>query len=451
MLNNILIPTDEQIQVYDCNEDYIVISACAGSGKSTSLVHKAKIEAKRCKPWQYIQILSFTKKSSQDITNKLMDSSFLNIHVSTFHAFIISEILVFDKRFSNYPNFDYGRKVDSLDKWLDIVEKENILSSSVNPKDDFIFNYALKLINKRNVREYLNSKFKCIYVDEAQDNNYLQYSLLEEFMKIGLRLLLVGDEKQTLYGFRGADQTLFKSLCQDRRYHHFKLTRNFRCNVNINDVANSYNFPTSDCLDVDGDGVYVFLGDVASILDIHKNEPVSILRSKNSSLNSYGDRVKVINDFNFGFNVTTFQESVLTGLIKLFYNSEYNLFDFLDDFFLYSDKPSNASLKVIKACIKGFISDLSVETLEVINDFLLLNLDEKQMHDFILLLEKNIPKEYFSNKTDLYSTRTIHSAKGLEFDNVIIFRGDFYYNNKLNEELFYVAVTRARNKLYIVI
>lgn len=86
------------------------------------------------------------------------------------------------------------------------------------------------LKNNREVRTYMKNKFKYIMIDEFQDNNELQKDLLfllsekyDEFNE-GIpsldqiekqKLFFVGDEKQSIYRFRGADVSVFKSLAED--------------------------------------------------------------------------------------------------------------------------------------------------------------------------------------------------------------------------------------------
>ncbi|MDH0825865.1 3'-5' exonuclease [Acinetobacter johnsonii] len=45
---------------------------------------------------------------------------------------------------------------------------------------------------------------------------------------------------------------------------------------------------------------------------------------------------------------------------------------------------------------------------------------------------------------------TIHSSKGLEFDNVIIDKNDFFYRQKIEENNFYVAFTRAKKRIFVI-
>jgi ATP-dependent helicase/nuclease subunit A len=73
------------------------------------------------------------------------------------------------------------------------------------------------LLHKEDIRTHLASRFKFIMVDEYQDTNELQYELLRPLL-LDLRagnLFIVGDPKQSIYSFRGADVAVFDRTCRD--------------------------------------------------------------------------------------------------------------------------------------------------------------------------------------------------------------------------------------------
>lgn len=77
--------TSEQKEILDSNSNNIIVSACAGSGKSSTLVEKANRELIHGEPWKKIVILTFTNKSKNDLIEKIENSSVI---ISTFHGFI---------------------------------------------------------------------------------------------------------------------------------------------------------------------------------------------------------------------------------------------------------------------------------------------------------------------------------------------------------------------------
>ncbi len=68
---------------------------------------------------------------------------------------------------------------------------------------------------------------------------------------------------------------------------------------------------------------------------------------------------------------------------------------------------------------------------------------------YIQLVDDPITKNFFNNLS-LHITMTVHSSKGLEFDNVIINKNDFFYRQELQKNNFYVAFTRAKKRIFVI-
>ncbi|MFW6002168.1 MAG: DUF6680 family protein [archaeon] len=68
--------------------------------------------------------------------------------------------------------------------------------------------YAIKILENRGVREFLQNKFRYIFVDEYQDSNMVQETIIKQVSR-GNNLFLVGDVKQSIYRFRLAEPSLF--------------------------------------------------------------------------------------------------------------------------------------------------------------------------------------------------------------------------------------------------
>ncbi len=69
--------------------------------------------------------------------------------------------------------------------------------------------HALRALERREVREHYASRWRAVLVDEFQDTNPVQERLLE-LLSVGMTVSVVGDEKQSIYGFRGADVEVFR-------------------------------------------------------------------------------------------------------------------------------------------------------------------------------------------------------------------------------------------------
>ncbi len=105
-----------------------------------------------------------------------------------------------------------------------------------------LINYTLELFQKRpHILKYYQNKFKHILVDEFQDTNFAQYQLVKLLSSGHNNLVVVGDDDQSIYKFRGASVSNILKFKDD--YPHFKqitLVQNYRSSQNILDLA--YNF-----------------------------------------------------------------------------------------------------------------------------------------------------------------------------------------------------------------
>ncbi len=106
---------------------------------------------------------------------------------------------------------------------------------------DDLLNETRNLLRKnQEVREYLSGKFRYILVDEFQDTNEVQYEIIKLLASVHGNLFVVGDDDQSIYGWRGAkiENILhFEKDFKDARV--FKLERNYRSTKNILKLANA--------------------------------------------------------------------------------------------------------------------------------------------------------------------------------------------------------------------
>lgn len=84
------------------------------------------------------------------------------------------------------------------------------------------------LTDRPDVLDTLASRIDCLVVDEFQDTNPLQFALLWKIHEAGIPTLIVGDLKQAIMGFQGADPRLFEALDRNHKKVSSPLTRNWR-------------------------------------------------------------------------------------------------------------------------------------------------------------------------------------------------------------------------------
>lgn len=247
-----------------------------------------------CPPWAMLCI-TFTNKAANEMKERLSNligSEYADqIWAGTFHSVCVrllrkfGDSIGYSSNFTIYDSDDSKRLILSCIKELNIDEKglpaktvQNHISSLKNklktPSDfhsdigsDFRYNqiasvYTLyqkklrdanavdfddiimqtvKLLNENeDARGYCQNRFKYVSVDEFQDTNYAQLKLVELLSGRYRNLMVVGDDDQSIYKFRGA--TIENILTFDKEYADAKvirLERNYRSTSNILNAANS--------------------------------------------------------------------------------------------------------------------------------------------------------------------------------------------------------------------
>ena len=247
------------------------------------------------RPWEIIAI-TFTNKAAGELKDRLsarLGPRANDIWASTFHSACVRILrrdidrLGFEKDFTIYDTDDSRRVVKDIVKELNLDEKafppKNVLSVISRAKDryegpeefiekhaaendwrlsriarvyeryqkklaaanaldfdDIIFHTVTLLRQEPEVREYYQSKFRYVLVDEYQDTNHMQYLLTSLLAGGRNNLCVVGDDDQSIYRFRGAN--IENILSFEQQYagaRIIRLEQNYRSTQNILDAANA--------------------------------------------------------------------------------------------------------------------------------------------------------------------------------------------------------------------
>lgn len=106
--------------------------------------------------------------------------------------------------------------------------------------DDLLLNTYLLFRDHHRVLKTYQERFRYILVDEYQDTNFAQYSILKQLSYLHKNIFVVGDDAQSIYSFRGARIENILNFRNDfPAYKLFKLEQNYRSTRNIVDAANS--------------------------------------------------------------------------------------------------------------------------------------------------------------------------------------------------------------------
>ncbi len=122
-----------------------------------------------------------------------------------------------------------------FDRYREVKREQNLMDF-----DDLLVNILRLLTEHPKVRQALAERFQHVLVDEYQDVNLLQAEMVEHLSSVHGNLFVVGDDAQSIYGFRGADYTRIQSF-PDRfpEVTIYKLERNYRSLSPILNLANA--------------------------------------------------------------------------------------------------------------------------------------------------------------------------------------------------------------------
>lgn len=286
---------DKQYEAVTNTEGPCLVIAGAGSGKTKVLTHKIAylIGEQGAKPWDILAI-TFTNKAANEMKERianLIGEQAKDIWMGTFHSICVRILrrfidrIGFDTSFIIFDTSDQRTLVKSCMKDLSIDEKlfsdRSILSEISNAKNemlepaqyvarangdfrkekiatvyelyqkrlkennaidfDDIINYTIRiLMENEDILEYYSNKFKYVLVDEYQDTNKAQFTLITLLASKHGNITVVGDNDQGIYSFRGADISNILNFEKDfPGTRIIKLEQNYRCTGNILKAANS--------------------------------------------------------------------------------------------------------------------------------------------------------------------------------------------------------------------
>ena len=286
---------NKQYEAVTNTEGPCLVIAGAGSGKTKVLTHKIAylVGEKNVLPWNILAI-TFTNKAANEMKERksgLVGDSAKDMWVGTFHSICVRILrrfidrIGFDSSFIIFDTADQKTLVKQCLKDLQIDDKifsdRAVISEISNAKNDMlepetyavkahgdfrkekiatvyqlyqkrlkennaidfddIINYTIKILKENvDVLEYYSNKFKYILVDEYQDTNKSQFTLVTMLASKHGNITAVGDNDQGIYSFRGADISNILNFERDfPGTKIIKLEQNYRCTGNILKVANA--------------------------------------------------------------------------------------------------------------------------------------------------------------------------------------------------------------------
>lgn len=282
----------EQLRPVTDTEGAVLVLAGAGSGKTRVLTHRIAylIVNNKVNPFNILAI-TFTNKAAREMKQRVDDIVGKNdVLISTFHSFCakilrweIHNLQGFNSNFSIYDDSDCERIISRILKQMDIDDKElkkivrwhisnaknhaldskqystrikgekyDIIISQVYEEyerqlnennaldfDDLLLKTLQLFSSNKQVLTKYQERFKYLLIDEFQDTNKIQYALVRLLASKHGNIFVVGDDDQSIYGWRWADveniRDFKRSFVGARIY---KLEQNYRSTSSILDLAN---------------------------------------------------------------------------------------------------------------------------------------------------------------------------------------------------------------------
>ena len=452
----------------------LIVKASAGTGKTQTMVSKIVEEINKNHTHKVIAAITFTIKAAQEIKDRL-SVDIIQHFIGTNNSFAIEEIIkpfmkdVFGLDFDIDMSTDYSIKVDSYQEAVDKIREDGILCSYRDNKKNFIFDLAQEIVERSVACQlYLKAKYFKIYIDEYQDCDKSMHKLFMFLCdSLGIDTFVVGDEKQSIYIWRGAYPEAFNSIWEKPNFSHIFMGDNFRSCQQIQNYSNLLCEETRH--------LYKPVDDPDSIILISPKTPnwaaevlphvpldkrTALLRFSNENARS-GANDLTANGLKFVYipqtpiaDITTETAWLYLAIAKYIIVEKYSAYD------LISEIPveGNESRKTVSA-IKKLLSAIknSTDSEQAFNTSvckLAEYLGYDTRNDHLRKLYKTIcdTSYHVSFDPDQYQNIaiTFHSSKGLEFDQVIVFADDYRLSDMQSIYNHYVAVTRAKTKLIIV-
>ena len=289
---------DEQRRAVLTTEGPLLIQAGAGSGKTKTLTHRIAhiLEDSLAEPQQILAV-TFTNKAAREMRERIAlilgrkaeDRSFLPF-MGTFHGICVRLLRLYGDRIAIPNTFVIYDEADRLAAIKQVYKKHSIDDKSYPPKsianlissakneainpadyqnivispaqkiasevypeyqrvlkeagaldfDDLIMSTVKLLESPPEIRDKLRNQFRYIMIDEYQDTNGAQYKLIKYLVNDNKNIAVVGDDWQSVYGWRGAD---FRNILNfERDYPNttvIKLEQNYRSTKPILDAAHA--------------------------------------------------------------------------------------------------------------------------------------------------------------------------------------------------------------------
>lgn len=471
-------PSDLQRAIFEDVESgtgHTVVMARAGSGKTSTII-ESLFHLKAGKSWA---LVAFNKSIADELKHRAPPGG----DVSTSHSFglkAISRSLGKNPVINKYKCQDFAQSlfgkepeqrelIDNLCKTVSLAKQ--FLFNTAEQFDDMIDQFgiesdfaetrfqrgefiakAIELLNKcikqrdvidfddmihhPNVHDLTMPQFDYVLVDEVQDMNRSQIEMIKKMIKPGGRLIAIGDDRQAIYQFRGADESGIDNLVKDLGAKVLPLSVTYRCCKSIVREANKY-VPDLKANDSADEGSV----EERSFNDMLKLAGPGDFIISRVNAPMIGIAMKFIKE---GRACNIQGRDIGAGLMMFIKKSKANTVgEFRDYVVEWRDKEVERLSKkprVVESTIDGIKDKASC--------LLALSIGAAAVDDVKVAIEKLFQDGDDQNKILIVSG---HRSKGMERNRVWMLSETFKPGKSTAEDnLCYVSITRAKKNLFFV-
>lgn len=415
--------------INDKDTKYIVVAAGPGSGKTRILVHKlaALLLMEDIKHEQLLMV-TFSRAAATEFKKRLtglINNSANFVEIKTFHSYC----------------FDLLGQVGNVEKSSNIISR------------------AASAIERGEVEPSKITRMVLV-IDEAQDMDHNEYRLIKALIARNedMRVIAVGDDDQNIYSFRGSDSKYMKKLLEMENSKMYELVENYRSSKSIVEFSNDFvNTMEKRMKKIPISSVSKEKGNVTVVQYQRSNLIVPVV---NKLLNAgiYGSTCILTRTNEEALQVFSLLEKneINVGMIQR--GEKYNLINLLeirsfieelkltDETHIIGNEAWNNAKNIT---LKKFSRSENLELLkQIFQDFEETAGKIKYKTDFMLFLNESSEEDFYRNEEKI-TVSTIHKAKGMEFDHIIMILKDFSPDSEEDKRQLYVGMTRAKKTLTI--
>ncbi len=419
-----------QLEIIKDPNKYIVVAAGPGSGKTRVLVHKlASLLLAEDVKHEQLLMLTFSRAAATEFKKRLLEligNAANFVEIKTFHSYC----------------FDLLGRIGSLS------DTGKILKAAVEKirNGDIEMGRITKTV---------------LVIDEAQDMSGDEYELVKTLMEINedMRVILVGDDDQNIYEFRGSNSTYMENFFMHEDVSKYELIDNYRSKNNIVAFANQWAKTIQKRLKLTPGYPIDKTNGTIEIVQYKSDQLITPLVEALKKAELAGSTCVLTKENIEAEQITglLIQNGINAKLIQtndgFSLNNLYELRYFSD---LVNTNPESPIISdetwadaIKKLSSHASESNKLLLVTHVYKEFESVNPVKKYKSDWKAFVRESKIEDFISIDSETIFVSTIHKAKGKEFDNVFILLNNFNDATDENKRQLYVAMTRAKANLNI--